>query len=380
MTLTATNIYGTDVKHLIITIAQAPGTPPVIQPPLTAAGTVNLPFTPFLVTATGSTPMTFDATGVPSGLSFDPGTHLITGTPTVAGTFTVHLTATNDVGSDNKDLVITIASSGGGSIISYYPNAVDYGTFVFEDLWPYYGDYDCNDLVVNFQYKITSNLQNKITDIEATFIFKAAGASLNNGFGIVLNTSPSNVTSVTGCSQYGSAVTYDPKGYEAGHSNMTVIIPVDAVNTMFGSAFVNTVVGGNYVPPVTKVVSIHFATPQTSVGDLPWNPFIFQNQVRSHEIHMKNQPNTDFADLQLFGTGNDATNPSQGYYYASSTGLPWAFEIPVNFDYPAELHDILTCYNHFAAWAQAPAGPSNPYNDWYKDLPGYRNPANLWHQ
>ncbi len=380
VTLTASNAYGTDVKHLIITIAQAPGTPPVIQPPLTAAGTVNLPFTPFLVTATGSTPMTFDATGVPSGLSFDPVTHIITGTPTVAGTFTVHLTATNNVGSDNKDLVITIASGGGGSIISYYPNAVDYGTFVFEDLWPYYGDYDCNDLVVNFQYKITSNLQNQITDIEATFIFKAAGASLNNGFGFVLNTNPANVASVTGYTQYGSAVTYDAKGYEAGHSNMTVIIPVDAVNTMFGSGFVNTIVGHSYYQPITKVITIHLTTPQASVGDLPWNPFIFQNQVRSHEIHMKNQPGTDFADQALFGTGNDATNVGQGYYYASSSGLPWAFEIPVNFDYPAEARDILTCYNHFADWAQAPAGPSNPYNNWYEDLPGYRNPANLWHQ
>ncbi len=379
VTLTASNAYGTDVKHLIITIAQAPGTPPVIQPPLTASGTVGLPFTPYMVSATGTAPITYAATQVPAGLSFDPGTHMITGTPTTAGTFNVPLTATNSVGTDNKTLVITIASGGGGSIISYYPNAVDYGSFVFEDLWPWYGDYDCNDLVVNFQYMITANAQNQITDIQATFIFKAAGASLNNGFGFVLNTSPTNVTSVTGCTQYGSAVTYDPKGFEAGHSNVTVIIPVDAVNTMFGRGFVNTIIGGEYIQPVTKVINIHFATPQASIGNLPWNPFIFQNQVRGHEIHMKNQPNTDFADLALFNTGNDASNPSQNYYYASSTGLPWAFEIPVSFDYPAENKDILTCYNHFAQWAMGPVGQANQYNNWYEDLPGYRNSANIWH-
>lgn len=380
VTLTATNAYGTDVRTLVITIAAGAGTPPVIQPPLTASGTVGLPFTPYLVSATGTSPITYTATGLPSGLSFDPSSHTITGTPTVSGTFNVPLTATNSVGTDNKTLVITIASGGGGSIISYYPNSVDYGTFVFEDLWPYYGDYDCNDLVVNFQYMITSNTQNQITDIQATFIFKAAGASMNNGFGFVLNTNPANVASVTGYTQYGNAVTYDPKGFEAGHSNITVIIPVDAVNTMFGGGFINTIVGNGYVQPVTKVINIHFATPQSNVGDLPWNPFIFQNQVRSHEIHMKNQPNTDFANLALFHTGNDGSVPGQNYYYASSTGLPWAFEIPVNFDYPAETKDILSCYNHFAEWAQGPVGPSNPYNDWYTNTAGYRNAANLWHQ
>jgi len=377
--LTASNVYGTDVKTLVITIAQGAGTPPVIQPPYTASGTVGLPFTPYMMSVTGTTPIVYSVTNLPDGLSFDPVSHVITGTPSTAGTFYVNLAASSDFGSDNRILEITITSGGGGSIISYYPNAVDYGTFVFEDLWPSYGDYDFNDAVVNFQYKITSNTQNQITDIQATFIFKAAGASLNNGFGFILNTNPSNIASVTGCTQYGNAVTYDPKGFEAGHSNMTVIIPVDAINTMFGGGFINTVVGNPYIQPFTKIIDIHFATPQASVGDFPWNPFIFQNQVRSHEIHLKNQPNTDFANLALFGTNMDASNPSQNYYYASSTGLPWAFEIPVNFDYPAEKNDILTCYNHFAEWAQGPVGPSNPYNDWYMDKSGYRNTANLWH-
>jgi len=375
VTLTAHNTFGDDVQHLIITIAQGAGNPPAIQPPYTASGTVGLFFTPYLVSAIGSTPIVFSIEGtLPDGLSFDPVTHLITGTPTTAGTSNVLLKANSSFGADTKTLVITI-TSGGGSIISYYPNAVDYGTFVFEDLWTAYGDYDCNDLIVNFQYMITSNNQNQVTDIQATFIFTAAGASLNNGFGFVLNTNPSNIASVTGCTQYGTAVTYDAKGYEAGHSDMTVIIPVDAVNTMFGGGMINTVVGRPYIHPITKVINIHFATPQASIGNLPWNPFIFQNQVRNHEIHMKNQPNTDFADLALFHTSNDASDPAQNFYYASSSGLCWAFEVPVNFDYPIEKNDIVTCYFHFAEWAQS-SGAS--YNDWYMDKPGYRNASKIY--
>lgn len=380
VTLTAVNDFGTDVQTLVITIAKGAGTPPILQPPFTATGVINKPFSPFTVSATGTDPIVYTVTDLPAGLNFNSENNTIWGTPTVEGTFYVDLTATNSIGSDRKQLVITIAGGGGGSYYTYYPNAVDYGTFVFEDLWPFYGDYDFNDLVVNFQYKITSNAQNQITDIEARFIFKAAGADLNNGFGFVLNTDPSNIESVTGYTQYGSAVTYDPKGYEAGHTGMTVIIPVDAVNTMFGRGFVNTIPGDQYIEPITKVINIKFASPQTDVGNLPWNPFIFRDQVRSHEIHMKNYPPTDFADQKLFRTGNDYTNVLTGQYYLSNSGLNWAFEIPVDFEYPIEKADILTAYTHFAAWAQGPVGPSNPYNNWYEDLPGYRNPANIWKQ
>jgi LruC domain-containing protein len=379
VSLVVTNAYGTDVKTLVITIGPGAGTPPVIQPPLTVTGVINQPFTPYTVVATGTGPINYTVGTLPAGLSFNATDNTISGVPTVSGTFYVELTATNSLGTDTENLEIIISAGGGGSYYTYYPNSSDYGTFVFEDLWPYYGDYDFNDLVVNFQYKITSNAQNQITDIQATFIFKAAGASMNNGFGFVLNTDPENIESVNGCTQYGSAVTFDPKGYEAGHQGMTVIIPVDAVNTMFGRGFVNTILGEQYIQPITKVIDIKFATPQANIGNLPWNPFIFVDQVRSHEIHMKNFPGTDFADQALFHSGDDNSNPGEGTYYTSKTNLCWAFEIPVDFDYPVEKADILTAYNHYAAWAQGPVGSTNPYNDWYKDLSGYRNPVNIWH-
>ena len=373
--LTVSNDFGDDNKTLNILIIPGAGTPPVLQPPFTVMGTVGIPFTPYIITATGSDDITYGVTDLPDGLRLDVDGRTIIGNPTVSGTFIAHLTAQNSIGDDYRDLTIIIASSGGGSSVSYYPNEVDYGTFVFEDLWPYYGDYDMNDLVVNFQYKITSNDQNEITDIEATFIFKAAGADLNNGFGFVLYTDPSNIESVSGCTQYGNAVTYDPKGYEAGHSNMTVIIPVDAINTMFGRGFVNTIPDQEYIEPEIKVIDIHFSTPQAFIGDLPWNPFIFQNQVRSHEIHLKNQPGTDFADQTLFDTGDDGSNPAQDFYYTSTTGLPWAFEIPVDFAYPNEKADILQAYLHFAEWAQT---SGVDYDDWYEDKNNYRNDANIY--
>ncbi|MCX6283738.1 MAG: LruC domain-containing protein [Bacteroidetes bacterium] len=393
VTLTATNAYGVDSKILVITII-AGVQPPVITSSLTAVGTVNQSFS-YTVTASGTTPITYTATNLPAGLTFNPATQVISGIPTTAAITTVPLTATNSGGTDNKNLVITISSpspvdtDGDGvpdnldayptdptrAFNSYYPNQTDLATYAFEDLWPAYGDYDCNDLVVNFNYKIVTNAQNKVVDLIATFKIKAAGAYYNNGFGVAFTMVPSTVASVTGCIKVGSVVVNDPKGYEAGHTNETVIIPVDAVNTLLGGIIINTVHGGYTVQTQTQTVTMHLSTPQASIGTPPYNPFIFVNQDRGHEVHLKDHAPTELNNPVYFGSLNDGSVPAQGLYYRSTSGLPWAFEIPVDFSYPVEKADIIQTYLHFADWAQS-SGAS--YTDWYMDKAGYRNAANIY--
>jgi hypothetical protein len=79
---------------------------PVITSALTASGNEGTPFT-YSITAT-NLPTSYNATGLPAGLSINTTTGAITGTPTTAGTYNVTITATNSVGSDNQTLVITI--------------------------------------------------------------------------------------------------------------------------------------------------------------------------------------------------------------------------------------------------------------------------------
>jgi LruC domain-containing protein len=393
VSLNASNEFGSENKILEITINQGIQAP-VITSSLIAAGTKGQQFS-YEITADGTNPINFGATGLPPGLTRSGS--IISGVPTQAGSFNTSLSATNAGGTDTKTLVINISepapldTDGDGvpddqdaypldptrAFNSYYPNQTDFGSYAFEDLWPAYGDYDCNDLVVNFNYKIVTNAQNKVVDLIAKFQVMAAGASLNNGFGISFDVSSSNVASINGCIKLGNAVTIGPKGYETASSigNNTVIIPIDAVNDLLGGGMVNTVRGGYTVQTTIQTVTMHLSTPQSSIGNPPYNPFIFINQDRSKEVHLKDKPPTVLANPVYFGTDDDGSNPAQNLYYRSKSALPWAFEIPVSFAYPLETHDILSAYLHFADWAQS---SGVLYPDWYMDKPGYRNQTNIY--
>lgn len=389
--LTASNGYGTDIKTLVITI-NAGLQPPVITSSLTANAIKNNPFS-YSITADGSQPMEYNATNLPAGLSFSGNT--ISGIPTTAGEFSVLISAMNSAGTDQKTLVINVAAGSAGdadgdgvpdnidaypndpdrAFNSYYPNETDFGSLAFEDLWPGYGDYDFNDFVVNFNYKIVSNAQNAVVDVIAKYQIMADGASMDNGFGIVFNTPSTNILSVTGCVKFGNAVVMDPKGFELGHTDKSVIIPFDAINPIMDGGMANTIPDGKYIQTTVNTITIHFVTPQSSIGQPPYNPFIFVDQERGREVHLKDQPPTELVNPSFFGTWNDASNPEIGRYYQSTSGLPWGIEIPIHFDYPIELADIVTVHLKFAAWAQSSGAE---YMDWYMDKPGYRDVSKIY--
>ncbi|MBF2708372.1 LruC domain-containing protein [Flavobacterium soyangense] len=261
---------------------------------------------------------------------------------------------------------------------NYYPAKNSTGTLAFEDLWPSKGDYDFNDLVVDYNFNQVTNASNKIVEINAALTVRAIGASFKNGFSLQFNTTPSNVKSVTGQNLNNGVFTLNSNGTEQKQSKAVIPIfddPYKVLNT--ATAITNTYVGGAYSAPKTMNIKIEFITPMplSSFGTAPYNPFIVASGIRGKEIHLPANTPTDLADKSKFGTGDDDSNLATQKYYMSDNNLPWAINIPVQFAYPAEQQDITKAFLLFNKWAES---QGTNFMDWYIDKNGYRDSSKLY--
>jgi endoglucanase len=86
---------------------------PAITSTLTKTGTNGSAFS-YTITASNS-PTSYGATGLPTGLSVNTGSGIISGTPTVTGTFAANITASNAIGTGSAALTITVLPPASGT-------------------------------------------------------------------------------------------------------------------------------------------------------------------------------------------------------------------------------------------------------------------------
>lgn len=258
---------------------------------------------------------------------------------------------------------------------NYYVAEGEFGSLAFEDLWPSKGDYDFNDLVIDYNFNQITNSDNEIVQVDAKLVVAAIGASYKNAFGFLLETSPDNIESVTGQRITDGFLSIASNGTEEAQSKASIICfdnPYNVIDYPGSGSGVNTDPDSPYSISDTLEMSISFVNP-VDFDDFetpPYNPFIIVNQNRDVEVHLPYNEPTDLADTSLFGTYDDDSDLSSGDYYISNQYLPWAINIPVSFDYPAEKNSILDAYLLFDNWASS-NGSLN--DDWYMDESGYRD-------
>ena len=240
----------------------------------------------------------------------------------------------------------------------FTPSKYGWGTVAFEDLWPSNGDYDLNDLAVNYRVIAVLNAQNLAVQLDFLINVTSIRAAYTNGFGIEIETlAPSQIQSVTGNLLKHNYISQNANGTEAGQENAVIIIFDDPYEMRNNE---------------TRI-SVKLTTPLTTneLGSAPFNPFLIIDKTREREVHLPNGHTT------ALGTKNfqiNGVNRDEDGNYLNDNGLPWAINIVHDFKVPKEKVSVIDAYNHFDKWAISGGGQ---YKDWYKDNPGYRNAGNI---
>jgi LruC domain-containing protein len=262
---------------------------------------------------------------------------------------------------------------------NWYPGADtnDWGTLAYEDYWPLQGDYDFNDMIIDYRFNTVTNSSNLVVDVDGFFRMRAIGASYSNGFGIEF---PFNADSLVV-----DAILPASLSPVLTNSNTNLVIyffdsSQDYMTPVGDDLFVNTVLSETPVDFFEFSMEMTLQ-PTQNINNLVWlapfNPFIFINGDEGKEVHLAGFPPTEAADRSHFGTGDDDSNLTLERYYKTANNLPWGLNLPTPWVYPKEQTSITEAYLYLADWAQS---SGLEHTDWYESTTGNTVPSKLYYQ
>ena len=301
-------------------VALKPASAPVITSATTASGTVGSAFS-YQITALSS-PASYEATGLPAGLTVNSGTGLISGKPTAAGTSTVTLSATNSTGTGSATLTLTIALP--KPVITSATTAS--GT-----------------VGIAFSYQITGS--NSPTSHGATGL--PAGLTVNSGTGLISGKPTAAGTSTVTLSATNSTGT--------GSATLTVTIAaakpalsIDATTVAFGNVTLST--PGTQTVTLTSTgtspVTVSGLTITTGIGFTLSGPTlpVTLSTGQQANLEVEFDPTVSGpATGQLIITSTSSSNGT-ALITLTGTGVSPSYAVDLSWDAPSSSTDPVTGY------------------------------------
>jgi len=239
---------------------------------------------------------------------------------------------------------------------SYYPSETGSATLAFEDMWPYEGDYDMNDVTITFNIDEVKDAQHKIKETNMVGAVLAHGAVYQDGFAIKLDTPLSNIEEAT---VDGNARLLELKADSDGNAIIYILDDVSGYIPHMGNVYDD---GYRAFKPEIFELKIILKKAQTLMQP-PYNPFLTVDNGNHDniEVHFPNFMPTRYA-ADLFGEMDDDSDLEAQRSYLNAQNRPWALLIPDTFAHPIELHDISDVYYNYNQWV---ASDGHAYRDWY---------------
>ena len=195
------------------------------------------------------------------------------------------------------------------------------GVYAFEDLWPAQGDYDMNDVVVDFKHEremTRNNTNENFKTIYQTFYLTTYQnyVTLVSGLALKLNTKkkPTSIVmkKIASGSDDEETVTFENDG---SIYYLTNDVKAELGTTYILELFYKDGVGKDDLASV--------------------EPFIFRKEANDQEweVHIPYEVPTAKMDFSYFGKGDDASKVSDNIFFVRSGNYPFAFYLAgVNID------------------------------------------------
>lgn len=261
---------------------------------------------------------------------------------------------------------------------NHYPSADSWATLAFEDNWPLVGDYDMNDLVV--RYRLSSyDVEGTLMRVKIEGEVVAIGASYNNGFAFRLPGLLNSEVDTGRLSFKINNVEQSTSPLESGRDEAIFIIANDLWDYVTPGENckyyrTETGCGSNIQMTFSLEIPLEANVNKADVADFPYDPFVFASKDaqrsyifgeapgRRYEIHLKNQAPTEAFQTNFLGRGDDRSDIANGAYFINENGMPWAINIPYEWEHPLEYMDIKYAYPNFHSFVTS-SGALN--TDWF---------------
>ena len=234
------------------------------------------------------------------------------------------------------------------------------GVYAFEDEWPKAGDYDMNDVLVQYTYQKVFNIFNEI--LSESFTFKTLynkSTVFTNGLGFILSNEGNPQSTEYFIRKENEKDFTVASGADKFTRESNAIILTDNVKTNPNAEYKVTFKYGDKNSNKKQ---------ETSIDAFIYRPSKEGNRL---EVHCPMKKPTSKVDTSLFGQYEDCSKPNEGIYYVSNQEniYPFAFYLSnanandiaelKNFD-KNEKKSISEIYPKFIDWANYGTNA-----DWY---------------
>lgn len=234
--------------------------------------------------------------------------------------FTIDTEPSYAIKQDERPTLVPTNSEG-------FSTETTYHTYCFEDIWPYGGDYDLNDVMIQHKREVMfGNVDNDVVKIVDTFtpVQPAGSASYINAFAVQFGLNESLIEKT----EFSNGMIYED-------DTKSVIVTEDAAADR-GKSFT-----------ITRTFKSGLSKKKVAED---MNPFIIANYKKNAktrtEVHLPKHKATSRCDSKLKNTGKDA------YYIDRDGEFPFAISLPVrDFEPAPESVRIDKVYTKYSKWA-----------------------------